>query len=135
MKLDFYQEPGPKSLGKEWVMEHVHPILNSALPDPAVLIATFTEHCAVQIAENLIPEQNVLITGGGAYNKHLISRIKYHCPEVEIKIPEHKLLEYKEAMIFGFMGLLKTLGEVNCLASVTGASKDHCSGVIHTPTV
>ena len=95
------------------------------------LLRTFTEHAAVQIALAL-PEKKgkLLITGGGAYHDFLIERIKKYLPEITIVIPPAVLLEYKEALIFALLGVLKLRQEINVLASVTGAKQDHSSGVI-----
>lgn len=72
-----------------------------------------------------------MITGGGAYNGFLIEEIQKYLPEMEIVIPNKKILEYKEALIFALLGVLKLRGEVNVLKSVTGAKKDHSSGMIY----
>jgi anhydro-N-acetylmuramic acid kinase len=45
-------------------------------------------------------------------------------------VPEKTIIDYKEAMIFAFLGVLRIRKEANCLASVTGASKDNCGGLI-----
>ena len=71
----------------------------------------------------------MFITGGGAYNNYLINRIK-QLSEANIIIPENKLIDYKEALIFGFLGVLKLENIPNCLSSVTGATKDNIGGVI-----
>ena len=77
---------------------------------------------------------SVLITGGGAYNKYLISRIQ-SMTNNKIEIPQKEIIEYKEALIFGLLGILKIRGEVNCLSSVTGAKHDHSSGKIFYPEI
>ena len=66
-----------------------------------------------------------------AQNDFLIEKIKEQLPEMEIIIPDRKTLEFKEALIFGFLGVLKLRGEINVLSSVTGAIHDHCSGKIY----
>jgi anhydro-N-acetylmuramic acid kinase len=71
-----------------------------------------------------------LITGGGAYNDYLIERLQIHLPKMGIIIPNAKTLEYKEALIFGLLGVLKLRNEINVLSSVTGAKFDHSSGII-----
>lgn len=129
--LSYYHTPYPKSLGVEWVQEFVFPILGEISGVNNVL-ATFTEHAAVQIAENISDKGTVLMTGGGVYNNHFVSRIKAYS-NVEIVIPDSQIVEFKEALIFGLLGVLKSLNEVNVLASVTGAKYDHCSGVLITP--
>jgi anhydro-N-acetylmuramic acid kinase len=70
-----------------------------------------------------------LITGGGAYNNYLIEKIKAKT-KTEIHIPEKEIIEYKEALIFAFMGVLRLLDLNNVLSSATGSSRDHSSGLI-----
>ena len=74
----------------------------------------------------------LLVTGGGAYNDFLIERTRHFLPEIEIIIPSPEILEFKEALIFALLGVLKLRGEINVLSSVTGAKKDHSSGNIFT---
>ena len=132
--LSFYQLKAPKSLGIEWVQNFIFPLLEKSGLSSASIIATFTEHVAQQIAkvcENS-PTKKMLITGGGAFNSFLITRIHAHTP-VQIVVPESLLIEYKEAVLFGFLGVLKMQGEINVLKSVTGARQDHSSGKIYLP--
>ncbi len=138
-KLSFYAEKPPKSLGLEWVKEHIFPLLDAYGISSEDVLRTFTEHIAVQLAHqfsdtstSLSTSASVLITGGGAYNSFLIERLKKLAP-VEVVIPSPDIVEYKEALIFGLLGVLKLRGEVNCLASVTGALKNHSSGKIFYP--
>jgi anhydro-N-acetylmuramic acid kinase len=95
---------------------------------------TYTEHIAVQIALALPNKKgSMLTTGGGAYNDFLIERMQFHLPEMNVIIPSKKILEFKEALIFALLGVLKMREEVNALQSVTGAKFDHSSGVIYIP--
>jgi anhydro-N-acetylmuramic acid kinase len=129
--LDFYQKSFPKSLGFEYVKEVVLPLMESYTMTTEEKMRTFVEHVAFQIANALpVNKGKLLITGGGAYNDFLIERLQFYAPEVTITIPEPKVLEYKEALIFGLLGVLKLRNEINVLSSVTGAIKDHSSGVI-----
>ena len=93
---------------------------------------TFSNHFAFQIAKNIGEQDQVLITGGGAYNDYLIDRIK-KLTNSKLTIPDPNIIEYKEALIFSFLGLLRVLKINNCYSSVTGAKKDHCSGIIYNP--
>lgn len=129
--LDFYNLKAPKSLGIEWVNTYIWSVL-ATINEPYDALATYTEHVAIQIARCLKMYSKVLVTGGGAYNEHLINRIKFH-GKVELIIPQPELVEYKEALIFALLGVLRLRNENNCLASVTGASKDHSSGDIYLP--
>lgn len=127
-QLEFYQKSYPKSLGLEWVEKYILSCINSfqlSIPD---ILRTFTAHIIQQIVVH-IPNGQTLITGGGAYNLFLINEIKKQTYS-EIIIPNTELIEFKEALIFSLLGVLKCRNEVNCLASVTGAKMDHSSGII-----
>lgn len=130
-QLDFYQKKYPKSLGFEFVKETVLPIIENYKISIEDKLRTFTEHIAVQLAFAL-PEKSgsLFITGGGAYNSFLIERIQFHLPKMKIIIPERKILEFKEALIFALLGVLKLRNEINVLSSVTGAKMNHSSGKI-----
>ena len=73
--------------------------------------------------------KNVLVTGGGAFNNFLIDLLLQQT-NIELVIPDKDLINYKEALIFAFLGLLRRRQEINCLASVTGATKDSSSGLM-----
>ncbi|BAO74858.1 anhydro-N-acetylmuramic acid kinase [Winogradskyella sp. PG-2] len=131
--LTFYDEKPPKSLGLEWVETNVFPIIESLNLETEDTLRTIVEHIAIQISKNLNQnESNVLVTGGGAYSDFLMRRIN-ELSNSKIIIPKNKILEFKEALIFGLLGILKERNEVNCLMSVTGAKKDHSSGKILIP--
>lgn len=132
--LDFYHLSYPKSLGFEFVKELILPIIERYKISIEDKLATFTEHIAYQIGLALPNKKSkILITGGGAYNDYLIDRIQYYLTETSLIIPEKKIIEFKEALIFGLLGILKLRNEINTLSSVTGASKDHSSGKIYHP--
>ncbi len=131
--LEFYKKPFPKSLGFEFVKEVILPLIETHKISIEDKGHTFTEHIAQQIALALPNKTGkILITGGGAYNDFLISRIKYHLPEIEVVIPDKKILEFKEALIFALLGVLRLRNEINVLSSVTGANRDHSSGKVYT---
>ncbi len=129
-KISFYDLKPPKSLGIEWVNEQVFPLFRGKL-DIASALHTYVEHIGRQIGNNL-GKGKVLVTGGGAFNSFLIQKIRQHT-SAELIIPSPEIVNYKEALIFAFLGVLKLEGKVNVLSSVTGASKDHSSGVIYEP--
>ena len=131
-ELDFYHKSPPKSLGLEWVLDFVNPLIDSYNLDVNDIIRTFIEHVAYQISNVIKKNSTILITGGGAFNNYLMERIEFYL-EQEISVAETQLIDFKEALIFAFLGLLRIENQVNCLQSVTGASKDHCSGVIFAP--
>ena len=130
--LDYYKKSFPKSLGFEFVKETVLLLIEKysiAIEDK---MHTFTEHVALQTSLALPKKEGkLLISGGGAYNDCLIERMQFHLPNIKIIIPNNKTLEFKEALIFALLGVLKLRNEINVLSSVTGAKMDHSSGVIY----
>jgi len=129
--IDFYKNFKPKSLGIEWVIEMIYKIIDKNNLSTSDILRTFSEHIVIQI-QNVIKNDfsNILITGGGAKNKFLIELITNRLDN-HINIPDDILIDFKEALIFGFLGVLRLRNENNCLSSVTGASKNHSSGKIY----
>lgn len=128
--LSIYQNKN--SMGYESVVNEILPLIESFNLETIDIISTFTEHIAIKISKEIDHNSKVLITGGGAYNNHLINRIKL-ISHNKIELPPSYLIDYKEALIFGLLGLLRLNNEINCLSSVTGAFKNHSSGVVHFP--
>lgn len=122
-----------KSIGREWIDRKVLPILEKSKLNPEDKLATSVEYCAFQIAQTLNNNKikNLLITGGGAHNSYLLERIQVHS-ECKLIVPDKKTVDFKEALIFAFLGLLRITGDTNCLKSVTGASHDSCAGAVYS---
>lgn len=128
--IKFYNQKAPKSLGKEWLDGIFIPIVeqyNISIEDK---LRTIYEHIAIQISK-IIKDKNTLITGGGAFNSFLIKLIEEKSKS-KIIIPDKKTIDFKEALIFAFLGALRYRNEINCLQSVTGAKKDNVGGIIHS---
>ncbi|MBU2928828.1 anhydro-N-acetylmuramic acid kinase [Winogradskyella psychrotolerans] len=131
--LQYYNENPPKSLGLEWVNKNVFPLIDKFKLLTPDILRTYVEHIAIQISKVLQKEDSkVLITGGGVFNDFLIYKTQWFSKS-EIVIPENEIIEFKEALIFGLLGVLKERNEVNCLKSVTGAKRNHSSGKILIP--
>tara|TARA_B100002052_G_scaffold215191_1_gene197141 strand:- start:194 stop:1222 length:1029 start_codon:yes stop_codon:yes gene_type:complete len=129
-QISYYNSNYPKSLGIEWVENTIFPLVDSHNLSVEDILRTFVEHIAIQISDNLKGVNlRILITGGGVKNKYLMERIKKLSNHNFETISEN-IIYYKEALIFGFLGVLKIRNEKNCLKSVTGANVDHSSGVI-----
>ena len=128
---DYYKKSYPKSLGFEFVKTIILPLIENYSIPTEDKMRTFTEHIAVQTALSLpIKNGSLLATGGGVYNDFLMIRMQFHLPQLQFIIPDAKILEYKEALIFALLGVLKLQNEINVLSSVTGAKHDHSSGNI-----
>ncbi len=131
----FYNQNHPKSLGREFFEENVRTLLEKR-DDIADMMATFVEHIAIQITKSIDnqPIGNMLITGGGAKNTFLVERIQANTKH-NVIVPANDIIDFKEALVFAFLGLLRNRNEINVLKSVTGAKSDSSSGQIWHPVV
>jgi len=130
----YFKQSPPKSLGNEQVQREI--ILKIPEAKPADLSFTFCEVLSKIIAKEITTHhcKNVLITGGGAYHNFFLSLLKAQIPQpIKVTVPKKSILEFKEAIIFAFLGLLRENNEINILASVTGATSDSCAGTIYLP--
>jgi anhydro-N-acetylmuramic acid kinase len=113
-QLEYYKNPTPKSLDNGFSKEIVIPLIESFEISIEDKLHTYCEHIAQQIGKSIINTETdrdkLFITGGGAFNTFLISRIAAHTA-LSIHIPF----------------------EVNVLSSVTGASRDSCGGALYHP--
>lgn len=137
-QLPFYQQEGPKSLGFEWFQSEVVPLLEKVQMPIADLLCTATHHVVNQLVRSVKAQNkthaSVLVTGGGAYNDFLIALLQEQLGDnYQVIVPESSLVSFKEALIFAFMGVLKLHHIPNALSSVTGASRDSCTGVVYIP--
>lgn len=130
--IDYYNIAPPKSLGKEWFLSEFWPLQEASDDTTEELLATVTYHVAEQIARVLRQEGigTLLVTGGGAFNRFLIECIGRLAPQVVITVPDEKIVNYKEALIFALLGYLRLTDKVNTLSSVTGARCDSIGGVL-----
>ncbi len=134
--LEYYNMKPPKSLGIEWVNDNIINILpERCIPD---VLHTFCDHISEQILSvfDMLAPQNLdlphmLVTGGGAKNGFLMELLRNKLgTKINVVVPDLEIVDFKEAIIFAFLGLLKELGQINCLKSVTGARKDSSGGLV-----
>ncbi len=127
--IEFYRQSPPKSLGREWMEKVFFPVLEKFDLPIRDQLRTVVEHIAMQISQQTPVSGKLLVTGGGAKNSFLMERISAHSKQTII-IPDPEIVDFKEALVFAFLGLLRILNLPNCLASVTGATHDHSSGAV-----
>lgn len=142
-QLDYYQKPFPKSLANDFGTDTVYPIIKSAGLSTADALRTYCEHIAFQTDKAILGRSNykrqtinskLLTTGGGAHNKFLINLLaeKLREQDVDVMVPDAALINYKEALIMAFIGVLRWRQEYNVLASVTGAVRNSIGGALWT---
>ena len=130
--IPYYSQQPPKSLGREFVDAEILPLFGQRT-DIENLLATYYQHAACQIARAIDAgpdDGNVIVTGGGAYNDYFVECLK-NSTNRYIELPDRDEIDFKEAIIFAFLGVLRYLGIPNCLKTVTGAACDNIGGAIY----
>jgi len=130
-QLECFDKFPRNSMSREWVETIIAQIIDPfGLPTQDIL-RTIIEFVSLQISKvaSHYNISNTLVTGGGAHNSFLIQRI-IDSSKTKYIIPDKKIIDYKEALIFAFLGLMRVNNLTNVFSSITGASKDSCSGII-----
>ena len=141
--LEYYKQPYPKSLANDFGTDVVYPIIKDSNLEIKDALRTYVEHIVVQIRESISTSGNfkpqtsnlkLLASGGGGFNTFLIQRLSDSLKElnVEVIVPDKKLVNFKEALIMAFIGVLRWRQEYNVLSSVTGAARDSIGGALWT---
>lgn len=132
--LDYYNQKWPKSLSREWLEQEFLPLTDNYNGPVTDLMRTVCEHVALQVNRSLDFQKHfrVLVTGGGAHHQFLMERIRQSGNHHWV-IPQNEWIDYKEALVFAFLGVLRWRGEPNVLHSVTGSSINHAGGAIYHP--
>jgi len=141
-ELPYYKQEYPKSLDNSFGINIIHPLIKSHSIPIIDALATYVEHIAFQLSSSIgmihtkyslpISSRNLLVTGGGAFNNYLIARIEHHLApySIEVILPDEKTIQYKEALIMGFLGILRWREEDTVMSSVTGASRNSIGGAL-----
>ncbi len=129
-ELNYYKLQSPKSIGREHFERDILPLINIDRIPITDILRTMVEHISYQIYLSLKDVYgSILFTGGGALNSFLMQQISNKIEGIAV-VPNQLMIEAKEALIFAFLGALRMENEVNVLASVTGASRNHSAGSI-----
>ncbi|WP_258100268.1 anhydro-N-acetylmuramic acid kinase [Marinoscillum pacificum] len=130
--LDYFHKTPPKSLANQWTSV----VLKGAPQNPSDGLASYVYFLSKEISKSIrsgIEVESVMLTGGGAYNQVLVDQLNQELNgTVNLHIPSTDIIEYKEALIFGFLSLLRKLNIANVFASATGAQQDSVSGDLHS---
>lgn len=142
-KLEYFKQSYPKSIANSWVRERILPIFIENEATVEDKLYTAVEHIATETAAAIkgvfrkekLPkkEYRLLVTGGGGFNGFLIKKIqeKVLPLKVKVEVPTPEIIEYKEAILMGLMGVLRMEKRVNCFSSVTGANRDTVGGAVY----
>lgn len=131
-QLPYYKQSYPKSLSVEDLELHYFKLIKSYKAKPEDNLATLVKHYVEVISKVICNKDRVLLTGGGVFNNFFVENLKEVC-KTQISLPSSELIEFKEALIFAFLGYLRLRNRVNVLSSVTGSRTNHSSGQIYYP--
>jgi anhydro-N-acetylmuramic acid kinase len=122
------------SLSREGFEKVIQPLLEEESISLSDKMHTFCQSIADEIRLSIPAKkykQGLLTTGGGALNPVLIELLKQSLHgEAEVSVPPREIIEFKEALVFAFLGVLRIRGEINVLQSVTHASRNTSSGTV-----
>lgn len=132
-KIPYYSAHPPKSLGREWIEKEFMPVIEkSGIVNTDDILCTLAHHAAGQIVHASGANKSILFTGGGAKNHFLTGIIRKKLQDRMI-IPDETTIDFKEALVFAFMGWLRLNEISNTLPSATGASKAISAGAVFIP--
>lgn len=131
---EYYLKVPPKTTGREYFSpRYIENALKLGPSEPEDIIATLTSLTAKSIAEAyerfIYPNlgiQEVIIGGGGAYNKTLMKFLRTYLPKhIELKTHEDYGISnnFKEVIAFALLGYCTYWRIPNNLPSCTGAKK------------
>ena len=130
-RINYYSLEAPKSLGYEDFRELWEPLLSIGLYKTEDIMHTYVHHAAKIVANEMNAihkeESTLLVTGGGAFHSYFVELLRENFLG-KVIVPSAEIINFKEAIIFAFLGVLRYRNEPNCLASVTGAKTDSSSG-------
>ena len=141
-EMEYYQQPFPKSLANQFGTDTIYPLIKATAVSDEDRMATYVEHIAIQVAKSVesiyasrkpeLSNQKMMITGGGALNRYLVSRIANHLAPlgIGVEVPDLQTVLYKEALIMALLGALRWREEETVLQSVTGASRASVGGAL-----
>ncbi|GAB3413475.1 anhydro-N-acetylmuramic acid kinase [Niabella aquatica] len=135
--LTYYTLPIPRSLANSFGTDTVYPVIKKYGLSAADALHTYTAHIVRQVKNALMThktaaatEQQLLVTGGGAFNSYLVERLQQALEGIKVVVPDEQLVQYKEALIMALIGVLRWREEYNVLSSVTGAARNSVGGAM-----
>jgi len=140
LKQSFFQQKPPKSLdkndfGKTYLIRHFGPLQKNRAGDLLATLAYFTAAVVADQIKRFVPlayQQEIVVSGGGCYNKTLLRFLKELLPHVRITtsltygIDPHA----KESAAFALFAWLAIKKKINHCPQATGAKKAAVLGKI-----
>lgn len=132
---NYIEKRPPKTTGREvYNMIFLEEVGATKLLQPKDLLRTVVMFTARMVKENLsihLPHvKKLIVTGGGAYNQTLVEDLR--SLGFEVRIPDKKLIDFREAMAIAFLGELFVRG-LGPSKLVTGAQRSCVLGKLALP--
>ena len=135
LKFDFFKKPPPKSLDRQNFLYFYNQLIKNNYSDQDIM-ATLAELTVETIVTSLefLPKQveNIIITGGGYRNIHLMDRLK---DKLKIKVFNEKQIginfDYIEAELIAYLSARSIYKLPFTFPSTTGISKSSSGGKIY----
>ncbi len=127
----------PKSISNAQVQNTWIEYLELRKEDPLDLQSTATLAVADMITLHLSSiiqrPARILVTGGGAYNEHLIHLLRRLGTDMGInyEIPSPQIIDHKESLLMAYLGYLTMHDRPYGIHALTGAACDCIGGVLH----
>jgi anhydro-N-acetylmuramic acid kinase len=130
LSLEFFSQNGPKSLGTEWLESTYLPFFEHvSIADKLRTHLEVLKTLCIRAFEYL-DLKSVYVTGGGAFNNYFIELLSAEF-KGKLIIPDADIINYKEAIIFAFLGARFLRNETTTLSAVTGATEALRTGILH----
>ena len=135
LKFDFFKKPPPKSLDRQTFVYFYNELVkkNYSVNDIMATLAEFTVETIITSLE-FVPKKvkNIIITGGGYRNVHLMGRLK---DKLKIKVFNEKQMginfDYIEAELIAYLSARSTYKLPFTFPSTTGVSKQSSGGKLY----
>ncbi|MDA9882283.1 anhydro-N-acetylmuramic acid kinase [Alphaproteobacteria bacterium] len=135
LKFDFFKKPPPKSLDRQTFLYFYNELIkkNYSVHDIMATLAELTVEPIVTSLEFLPKKvENIIITGGGYRNIHLMDRLK---DKLKIKVFNEKQIginfDYIEAELIAYLSARSIYKLPFTFPSTTGASKPSSGGKLY----
>jgi anhydro-N-acetylmuramic acid kinase len=135
----YFALPPPKSTGRDlFTLDWLNRSLASGtIPLPQDVQATLAELTAATIADACAAfgSEEVRVCGGGAYNRHLMTRLQRRLPTATVGSTEALGIDAGavEALAFAWLARERLAGRAANLPAVTGASGPRVLGALYAP--
>ncbi len=133
-RLSYHEKATPKSMSNSYIRSEVFPLIDESSASTNDKLNTMVQYITDRLSETIhdVESAKILFTGGGVHNKYLMHQLEKKIKK-EIKLPDERIINYKEALLMALLGSLRWLGKVNIFSSCTGSTHNSSAGAVYLP--